>query len=218
MQSVKIQWPVSHNVGWCDVCCCCCTLIHWGRDKMAAISQTTFSNAFCSVHMNRFFIKTAVKFVPKGAINNILALVQVMAWRRKGDKPLSEPRMVRLPTHMCVTRAQWVNTLRPRQNIHHFADDIFKCILLNEKVWVSLKIPLNFVHKVRINNIIALVQIMAWCHEPLSEPLIVSVLTHVCVLDLNELNLHQRYTEVVFAISGGEWTELCRSHKKNAWC
>ena len=26
-----------------------------------------------------------------GPINNILALVQVMAWRRPGDKPLSEP-------------------------------------------------------------------------------------------------------------------------------
>ena len=32
-----------------------------------------------------------------------------MAWRRPGDKPLSEPMMVRLPTHICVTRPQWVN-------------------------------------------------------------------------------------------------------------
>ena len=31
-----------------------------------------------------------------------------MAWRRSGDKPLSEPMMVRLPTHICVTRPQWV--------------------------------------------------------------------------------------------------------------
>ena len=31
-----------------------------------------------------------------------------MAWRRPGDKPLSEPMMVRLPTHICVTRPQWV--------------------------------------------------------------------------------------------------------------
>ena len=27
-----------------------------------------------------------------------------MAWCRPGDKPLSEPMMVRLPTHVCVTR------------------------------------------------------------------------------------------------------------------
>ena len=51
----------------------------------------------------------SLKFVPKGPINNIPALVQIMAWRRPGDKPLSEPMMVRLPTHICVTRPQWVN-------------------------------------------------------------------------------------------------------------
>ena len=32
-----------------------------------------------------------------------------MAWRRPGDKPLSEPMMLRLPTHICVTQPQWVN-------------------------------------------------------------------------------------------------------------
>ena len=33
-----------------------------------------------------------------------------MAWRRAGDKPLSEPMMFSLPTHICVTRPQWVNS------------------------------------------------------------------------------------------------------------
>ena len=36
-------------------------------------------------------IKISLKFVPKGPINNIPALVQIMTWRRSGDKPLSEP-------------------------------------------------------------------------------------------------------------------------------
>ena len=31
-----------------------------------------------------------------------------MAWRRPGDKPLSETMMVSSPTHKCVTRPQWV--------------------------------------------------------------------------------------------------------------
>ena len=53
-------------------------------------------------------INISLKFDPKGPINNIPALVQIMAWRRSGDKPLSEPMMVRLPTHICVTRPQWV--------------------------------------------------------------------------------------------------------------
>ena len=53
-------------------------------------------------------ISISLKFVPRDPINNIPTLVQVMAWRRPGDKPLSEPMMVRLPTHICVTRPQWV--------------------------------------------------------------------------------------------------------------
>ena len=32
-----------------------------------------------------------------------------MAWCRVGDKPLSEPMVVSLLTHICVTRPQWVN-------------------------------------------------------------------------------------------------------------
>ena len=35
-------------------------------------------------------IKFSLKFVPKGPIKNTLTLVQIMAWRRPGDKPLSE--------------------------------------------------------------------------------------------------------------------------------
>ena len=53
-------------------------------------------------------IKISMKFVPKGPINNIPALVQIMAWRRPGDEPLSEPMMVSILTHICVTRPQWV--------------------------------------------------------------------------------------------------------------
>ena len=49
-------------------------------------------------------VKISMKFVPKGPINNIPALIQIMTWRRPGDKPLSEPIMVKLPTHICVTR------------------------------------------------------------------------------------------------------------------
>ena len=76
------------------------------------------------------------------------------------------------------------NTLRPRQNGRHLADDIFKWIFLNENIWISLKISLKFVPEVRINNIPALVQIMAWRRpgdKPLSEPMLVISLTHICV-------------------------------------
>ena len=77
-----------------------------------------------------------------------------------------------------------INTLRPRQNGRHLPEDIFKCIFLNENVWTLHKISLKFVPKGRINNIPALVQIMAWCRpgdKPLSEPMMVNLLTHICV-------------------------------------
>ena len=65
-------------------------------------------------------IKISLKFIPKGPINNIPALVQIMALRWPGDKPLSEPMMVRLPTHICVTRPQWVNASPWEHNLFEF--------------------------------------------------------------------------------------------------
>ena len=76
-----------------------------------------------------------------------------------------------------------LNTLRSRQNGQHFPD-IFKCILLNENVWILHKISLKFVPKVHINNIPGLVQIMAWLqpgNKPLSEPIMVKLLMHICI-------------------------------------
>ena len=52
-------------------------------------------------------IKRSLKFVSKSLINYTSALVETMA-RRPGDKPLSEPMMINLLTHICVTRPQWV--------------------------------------------------------------------------------------------------------------
>ena len=54
-------------------------------------------------------INISLKFVPNGPINYIPALVQITAWRGPGDKPLSEPMMISLLTHICITRPQWVN-------------------------------------------------------------------------------------------------------------
>ena len=83
-------------------------LTHLGRDKWTPFGRRPFQVHFLEWKcLNP--VKISLKFVPKGRINNIPALVQIMAWRRPGDKPLSEPMMVSLPTHICVTRPQWVN-------------------------------------------------------------------------------------------------------------
>ena len=87
-------------------------------------------------------------------------------------------------TSYSVWCSLWLNILRPRQNGRHFADDIFKSIFLNENAWITLKISLKFVSKVRINNIPALVQTLAWRGQgdkTLAELMMASLLTHICV-------------------------------------
>ena len=55
-------------------------------------------NIFKCIFMNGkvcLWIQISLKFVPKGPIDNKSMLVQVMAWRRGGDKPLTEPMLTR---------------------------------------------------------------------------------------------------------------------------
>ena len=111
-----------------------------------------------------------------------------MIWCRLVNKPLPEPilpiQCLRPPTPYGITLPHWVDTLRPRQNGCHFADVTFKRIFVNENVRILIEISLKFVPKGPINNIPALVQIIAWRRsgdKPLSEPMIVSLPTHICV-------------------------------------
>ena len=71
------------------------------------------------------------------------------------------PCFLILPSGDRFTSMDQHNTLSPRQNGRHFPDN-FKCIFLNGNVWISIKISLKFVPEGPINNIPALVQIMAW--------------------------------------------------------
>ena len=104
--------------------------------------------------------------------------------------------------HELAVMTWCINTLRARQNGRHFPDDIFKCIFLNENVWISIKIPVKFVPKGPINNIPALFQIMAWRRpgdKPLFETMMVTLLTHICVTRPQWVN--------------GVWTRFqCKEH------
>ena len=77
------------------------------RQNGRRFADDTFKRIFLNENVG-ISIKISLKFVPKGPINNIPALVQILAWRRSGDKPLSEPMVVSLLTHICITRPQWV--------------------------------------------------------------------------------------------------------------
>ena len=79
-----------------------------GRHFTDGIFASIFINENCCI-----LIKFSLKYVRKDLMDNNPALVQIMAWRRSGDKPWSEPMMVNLSTHICVTRPQWVSSLVP---------------------------------------------------------------------------------------------------------
>ena len=55
-----------------------------------------------------------------------------------------------------------LNSLVQVQNGRHFADNIFNCIFLNEKLWIGVQISLRFVSRSPIDNMSALVKITAW--------------------------------------------------------
>ena len=83
----------STDPGWCE------------------LSNPNF-NIFLNDNVSILF-KLSLIFVPKGPTNNIPALVQIMAWCRSGNKPLSEPMLVSLLMHICITQPQWDNSLAP---------------------------------------------------------------------------------------------------------
>ena len=115
-----------------------------------------------------------LKFSPKGPIDNKSEVVQVAAC-------LHEMMMSKI---WGAIKPWSVNSLTPGQNGCHFTDDIFRCIFVNEKFCILIRISLKFVPNFPINNRPALVQVMAWHRpgdKPLSEPMMVSLLTHICI-------------------------------------
>ena len=60
----------------------------------------------------------------------------------KNDDSVYDDQFGRISLLIIITRAE---TLRPRQNGRYFADDISKCIFLNENIWISVKISLKFI-------------------------------------------------------------------------
>ena len=74
-----------------------------------------------------------------------------------------------------------INTLRPRQNGRHFADDIFKCIFLNENVWIPIKISLSLFLRVQLTISQHWFRLWLGADQPLSGPMMVRLPTHIFV-------------------------------------
>ena len=68
-----------------------------------------------------------------------------MAWRRPGDKPLSEPMLVNSLTHICVTRPQWIKiwnldtTLCCCNRIKHIWTGVYMSCYVFEQIFALLR-------------------------------------------------------------------------------
>ena len=144
---------------------------------------------------------------------NFRILIKVCEKLKKDNKKLS-PVGISTETYACLPGYEQIhpfisslNTWRPRQNGRHFADTIFKSILLNEDPRISTKISLKFVPQGPINNIPALVQRMASCRpgrKPLSELMmeycyrIIDFLQHEYEIPDNIPSLHHQLLHTTF--------------------
>ena len=114
-----------------------------GQGKMVAISQI-FSNAF---YWMKFFKKSFT--FPYRLLDDMLALVQIMAWQRTGDKPQSLVQWWRSsPTHLCVGYNE-SKELKPRVNESYLS--IIITYIAKLKMWcvnwLSLRLSVNKVVK-----------------------------------------------------------------------
>ena len=196
-----IIYPYSHGLFDCHCDFLIVILVHplVNTLRPTYICGHFADDIFKSIFLNEnvlISLKISLKFVPKVRINNILALVQIMARCQTGNKPLCEPVMVSLLMHICVTRPQWVNSFPTGQNVHLFADNIFKCIFFNKMICSLFRISLKFVPKGPIDNKWVLVQVMAWCwvgDKPLSELMLIQFTNAYTALETDELKQNKKH-------------------------
>ena len=94
--------------------------------------------------------------------------------------------------HLFTQTGSRFNSSPPGQNGRHFADNIFTCIFTNEKFCILITISLKFVPKGLIDNMLALVQVIAWHltgDKPLSEPVMTQFTDAYVALVGDELTL-----------------------------
>ena len=123
-------------------------------------------------------------------------------WVQISAKPLSKTMQI-LYQWWCMLTHWGCDKMAP-----HFADNILKCLFLNENIWILIKISLKFVPKGSVNNIPSLFQLMAWCrpgNKPLSEPMLAWVtdayMLHSASMSWNKELLAQRWAKAIFSLS-----------------
>ena len=123
--------------------------------------------------------QTVMEYIPRN-IHVVRALLCFVVVQYRSNLPTSViTALIHGRSHHCPSvreaalknMSKWIIRIHgvlgwlipPGQNGRHFANVIFRCIVVNEKFWILIKISLKLVPKSPIDNIPALVKIMAWC-------------------------------------------------------
>ena len=99
--------------------------------------------------------------------------------------------LLRMTNESLPSAREDCNLFIPGENGRHFAEDIFRCIIVNETFYISIQISLKFVPTGPIDNNQALFQIMAWCRiatHHYSNQCWPDTLTHICCIRGRWLN------------------------------
>ena len=132
-----------------------------------------------SLHWNSFVMADKDMFA-----NIVNTLGSAEDLETQGTRPSAVPMLTYVLQNISTSAPIRLNlNSSPGQNGHQFADDIFKCIFMNDKFCILIPVSLKFVPKSPIDNNPTLVQAMAWRRigdKPLPEPMRLNSLTHVC--------------------------------------
>ena len=123
-------------------------------------------------------LKIPFKLIPNGPINNISALVQIMVWRRPGDKSLSEAMVGNLLTHICVSRPHWVNphNVKREWNLFRFLYTLIICLSWTSSVHLFCN---HFT-----TNFAFVFQFLSARHVPKEQDCFIAFLMHLSLTNL----------------------------------
>ena len=114
--------------------CSSFSFTHWRlRPEQKAAILLTSLKVFFVKKTCKTYLDQISKFVCDSPIENMSALVQVMAWCLTGTKPLPEPMMTNIPCD--ITRPQWVDDgigIGHLPSYHHFLISN-----IEERYWVT---------------------------------------------------------------------------------
>ena len=124
------------------------------------------------------------KNLKENMLNFVTSTVSADVLAPLGARPSADTVMIKFRVLYILRTSTWrINSSSPGQNVRHFADNIFKCIFMNEKSCILDWISLKFIPKGPTDKKSTLVQVMTWHwigNKPLPEQMLSSSLMHLC--------------------------------------